>query len=423
MENTTLHHVNAMPAPTWHRLHMNEMTVKVPALPFARDVVVEAPTASQGDPGAFEQALERLEQDLRSTGDLGDAAAGPGLSSEDATALTTDVEAGALDQLALTPFQIENAAIEASGSLGRALSSGMGAEAYAYLRDAAGATSVIVTSPDARNAPVVVRVVGVDGAANVASLDVVAAEGSELAVQVLLDAPAQGKGVVGTSLRVFAGRDARISLTVTQTAGDGWTVLDDTIMLLDNRAQVEVRHTVLGAGRAYTSLVSDLRGEEARSSVDTRYLGQGGQLRDFTYTMHHHGIQTESAMNASGVLAGASKKTLRGTIDFIRGCKGASGHESETVLLADDRTHNRSVPVILCGEDDVAGNHGATIGHVRSNQLLYLQSRGLSPEAIERLFLRATFEEAAFTAPDDFTRAAVVRLGSTVIDDLEEAIA
>lgn len=419
MENTVLHHVNAMPAPTWHRLHMNETTVDLPSLPFARDVAVQMPAAYRGEPGAFERAVKQLEQDLRAAGRLGHEAAEPEFASDEATPSPL----GALDQLALSSFQIESAAIEASGSLERALSSGMGAEAYAYVREAAGEACVVVVPPGALDAPVVVRVAGVDGAANVAALDVVAAAGSKGAVQVLLDAPAQGGGIVGVSLRVFVGRDAHLSLMVTQTAGAGWTALDDTIMLLDDRAQGEVRHTVLGAGRAYTSLVSDLRGEEARTCVDTRYVGQGQQLRDFTYTMHHHGAQTQSAMNASGVLAGASEKTLRGTIDFVRGCKGAAGHESETVLLADDRTHNRSVPVILCGEDDVAGNHGATIGHVRPNQSFYLQSRGLSPEAIEQLFLRATFEEAAFTAPDDITRAAVVRLGSTVIDDLEEAIA
>ena len=44
----------------------------------------------------------------------------------------------------------------------------------------------------------------------------------------------------------------------------------------------------------------------------------------------------------------------------------------ETVLLANKGVDNKTVPVILCDEDDVAGNHGATIGHVRDEQLFYL---------------------------------------------------
>ena len=39
------------------------------------------------------------------------------------------------------------------------------------------------------------------------------------------------------------------------------------------------------------------------------------------------------------------------------------------MLLANKGVDNKTVPVILCDEDDVAGNHGATIGHVRDEQL------------------------------------------------------
>ena len=90
-------------------------------------------------------------------------------------------------------------------------------------------------------------------------------------------------------------------------------------------------------------------------------------------------------------------KILRGTIDLVRGCKGAEGTETESVILADERVKNKSIPIILCDEDDVAGNHGATIGHVRPEQLNYLMSRGISQEAAERLFATATLEDAAIT--------------------------
>lgn len=404
----TLHHVNAMPAPTWHRLRVNETDVELPAdLRAEPDVQVEAPHALLGEPGAFEAALKRMEEHLKSTGEL--AAASPAASGADP-----------LDLPALSAFQAASAAVEASGSLERAYQTGMGPEAFAYLRAAAGEPVVIATAPGQRGARAAVRVRGVDGAASAAAVDVVAAEGSEVSVSISLDSPEPGSGAVGCSLRVFAGRDARVSIVSTQTLDPTWIALDDTGLMLDERARADVRHTVLGAGRSCTGLAGDLRGDEAKVAVDTRYLGTGERALDFNYELRHHGPKTESAMNANGVLAGASSKTLRGTIDFVRGCKGANGQEVETVLIADERADNRTVPVILCGEDDVAGNHGATIGHVRSEQLLYLASRGLSPEAAEQLFLRATLEEAALTAPDDATRAGVARLGRALLDDFEE---
>ena len=96
------------------------------------------------------------------------------------------------------------------------------------------------------------------------------------------------------------------------------------------------------------------------------------------------------------------------------GCAGAEGTETESVILADERVKNKSIPIILCSEDDVAGNHGATIGHMRPEQLNYLMSRGISQEAAERLFATATFEDAAITTPDAYTRQAIAKLAAEI---------
>ena len=93
------------------------------------------------------------------------------------------------------------------------------------------------------------------------------------------------------------------------------------------------------------------------------------------------------------------------------------------MLLANDGVENKTVPVILCDEDDVAGNHGATIGHVRPEQLFYLGSRGLSEAQAEALFVSAKLEDAALSAPDERIRASVVRLGETIVPDFEEELA
>ena len=139
--------------------------------------------------------------------------------------------------------------------------------------------------------------------------------------------------------------------------------------------------------------------------------------------MRHRGKKTISNIIANGVLAGTAQKTLRGTIDLVHGCKGSEGTERETVLIASKGVDNKTVPTILCDEDDVAGNHGATIGHVRPDQLFYLMCRGVSEADAEALFLRAKFEDAALTAPSERVRRAVCRLAERAIDDFEEEFA
>ena len=93
------------------------------------------------------------------------------------------------------------------------------------------------------------------------------------------------------------------------------------------------------------------------------------------------------------------------------------------MLLAKKGVDNKTIPMILCDEDDVAGNHGATIGHVRPEQLFYMGCRGLSEQQAEALFISAKLEDAALTAPTDEMRDAVVRLGRALVPDFEEEIA
>ena len=471
-----IEHANAMPAPTWHRLRLNDVDIELPDdLAFARQVEVQCAEGLLGDAAAFDRALPSMADPLpvaaapsAAAGDLGEQpamrAADQGLSPvepasvptsaahqvNDPASLSAAMESGGsaahqVDNPAAPPAAMEDGATAMKGGAAAleepafsfyqqqalearylapadVFATGMGDEAREYLEFAAGEPIVLATRPGERTCATV-HVEGVDGAVNAAAIDVVAAPGSSLALAIALDSPAPGAGVVGTRLRVFASADARVDIVSTQTLDDSWTALDDAGIVLDERARVQLRQTVLGAGRSYTGLDADVRGDDARLDIDTRYLGHAAQQRDFNYVAHQRGRRTVCNLDANGVLAGESEKTLRGTIELVHGCKGSVGSEQETVLLADERVANRTVPVILCDEDDVAGNHGATIGHVAPKQLFYLASRGISPDDAERLFIAAAFEEAAIGAPDERTRAAVARLAAARGIALEEAVA
>lgn len=401
MDATILEHVNAMPAPTWRWLRMSETAVEVPAgIGVAHGAAIDVPQNARGAAGSFERALAQAQAEWERTH--------PASASED-----SEEAAGALDEAAHSSYQSRAAAIEAARSLEAAFECGMGESAWSFMRNAAENTLVIETKPG-ESVQASVRVSGIDSTANLAAIDVVAAENSEVELVIAVDSPDAGAGLTGSSLRVFAGRGSQVRVLRTQTLDDTWIDLDDMGLFTAEGARIDVRQTVLGAGRSYTGLAGDLRGDSSQIDVDVRYLGRAQQLRDFNYILRHHGRKTECAIEANGVLAGTSEKTLRGTIDLIRGCKGASGQENETVLLVDEGVENKTVPVILCNEDDVAGNHGATIGHVRPEQMFYLASRGLTQEAAERMFVSAMLEQAALDAPDATVRASVERLAARI---------
>ncbi len=94
-----------------------------------------------------------------------------------------------------------------------------------------------------------------------------------------------------------------------------------------------------------------------------------------------------------------SSKIFRGTIDFKRGAHGAKGREEEHNVLLSSNVRNRTVPVILCAEEDVDGQHAASIGRIDENKLFYMMSRGLSLSDAKKLIIKASFEPVTAQIP------------------------
>ncbi len=412
-----IENLNAMPAPTWSWLKMNSTSLEIDpelAPAGAAAVEVEGAGACRGNDGDFEAALKLADSRFPAR-----RAAAPGDASD-----RERVDAGNLDQLdvpALSAYQTQAVHLEEKCGPAESFSHGCGSETANYLRSVAQTPVVLKLAPYQKEC-VTVRINGVDGAISAADIQVIAGEHAELDLIVALDSPVIGAGIVGSLLSVIAAEQARVNVCV-QTLDDSWTALDASGFFLDEGARVHVQHTVLGAGKSVTGLASELWGDTSKISVDTDYLAARDQSRDFNYSIRQLGRKTESNMDANGVLTGASKKVLRGTIDLVHGCRGSEGTERESVLLANKGVDNKTVPVILCDEDDVAGNHGATIGHVRDEQLFYMACRGISAEEAEQLFITAKLENAAITAPDERIRAGIVRLGNKLVSNFEEEIA
>ena len=418
MPGMTIRHASAMPAPTWSWLKMNDVTIQIPD-DLERNCQVEIEAGDTLDnTTSFEGSVAALQERI-------DSARTDKPADERAmiTAATgADRGAEELDIPALSTYEHRAVLSEIACDIANDFETGVGADMRAYLNFLAGGTAVLATE-EGEEAEATIRVTTHEGEASGASIDIVAAPNSTFSIVLSLDSAADAPAFMGSTMRVFAGAGARVDITVYLTASDAVTCVEDSGFVLDEGARVNVRHVVLGGGFTATGLAADLRGDRSRIDVDTSYLASGTQQRDFNYIIRHRGRKTVSNMDANGVLTGTSKKCLRGTIDLIHGAKGAEGNERETVLLASKGVDNKTVPNILCDEDDVAGNHGATIGHVRPDQLFYAACRGLSQEQTEALFLSAKLEDAALQAPNDAVRANVVRLGNQIIPHFEEEIA
>ncbi len=154
-----------------------------------------------------------------------------------------------------------------------------------------------------------------------------------------------------------------------------------------------------GAAESATTLLVQLAGEKGEADCETLYLGDGTRKIDMNYILRQQGKHTRASMEVHGALLGRSEKTFRGTLDFRRGSKGSVGRENEEVVLLSPKVRNRSVPLMLSGEDDVDGHHAVSVGKMDQNKLFYLMSRGLDLTEAQRLVVEAAFAPVIARVP------------------------
>lgn len=243
-----------------------------------------------------------------------------------------------------------------------------------------------------------------DGTYSEKRVDIHAPEGQTVTVFETLRS--EDKLLVRTELHVE--KDARVRLVQIQNTAQNSLLRLENNGRCDENGQVELIQILLGRGDVYSDGHFALNGTGAGFQAGIGYLGQKQQTVDLNLVVDHWGQKTTSEINAAGALKDDARKIFRGTIDFKKGSAGSVGNEQETVLMLGDGAVNKTVPLILCAEENVVGNHGATIGELDEDTLFYFESRGISAAEAENIMARAAIERLARTLQDETAQAAIL---------------
>ncbi len=370
-EHIRIKSANVPPAQTWNRLRANSLALTVPKTPDAGTVYLPLP-----------RLFERIECGM-----------GPGVTDY----IDSQVFEATYHEVPAHTTRKEPIVISVSAAANECTNTGV------MVREGAEATIVVVARTGEKNTEA-------------------AADNTDAKANAEADAPATSAALV----RIVAEKHARIHLVEMLGVDDGQQHLESVGIEAHEDAVCDVRQYALGGGAVGMGLAVNLVGNRARLDLNNRYHACHEELLDINHVARMRGCATRAEIAESGILNDSARKTLRATIDLIRGSKDAKGNEAETVQILGDGVVNKTMPVILCDEDNVAGNHGATIGSVSPEQIEYLQARGLSRHEAELLFVRALFEDAIIHAPEALSHAVAVEraekvLGADVAHDFDDA--
>ena len=163
----------------------------------------------------------------------------------------------------------------------------------------------------------------------------------------------------------------------------------------DFEKNAKINYTIIdfGGKNSITNYYSNLKGDNCDNQLNTIYLGKENQLFDLNYIGELRGKKSNIDIEVQGALKDVAKKHFKGTIDFKKGCKKATGNENEACMLLSDTAKSIALPMLLCSEEEVEGNHSSSAGKIGEKELFYIMSRGFELKEAMKLMVRARFNK------------------------------
>lgn len=194
-----------------------------------------------------------------------------------------------------------------------------------------------------------------------------------------------------TDLRLVAERNAKIKVYIVQRHNEKTLSVQAVTSIVEENAEVDIVEIEAGAYQTYFNYRASLVGDKAKSNTNAIYFGYKEEGINLFYNFDQIGKSTDSNVIVKGALKDNAHKMFKASLDFKKGSKGSIGNEEEYVTLLSENVHSVAVPLLLCNEEDVVGNHASSAGRIDNDILFYIMSRGIDKKEAEKMIIESNF--------------------------------
>jgi Fe-S cluster assembly protein SufD len=147
-------------------------------------------------------------------------------------------------------------------------------------------------------------------------------------------------------------------------------------------------------GGNFTQVTShcELAEEGAKFSKHTASFSESTTQLDLFDSVTHVASHTESNILSRSVVDQKSKTIYRGKIHVSKQSKSCSSHQKSENLLLSREARCNAVPILEINNDDISCSHGASFTNIDSEQLFYLNSRGLANKLARNMIISGFIE-------------------------------
>jgi Fe-S cluster assembly protein SufD len=284
--------------------------------------------------------------------------------------------------------------------------------AFWHLARAAWTTGTFLHVPRGTKVDLVLRARTAAGRADGATFPVtlvVAGEGSEVTLLEEFSSPDGEAGWFGGIVDLRAERGARVRYASLQLLGDqAW--------------RISAQRVVVGQDADVTTLNAEIGSRITKLGLEVLMAGAGGTSRllgllaagddqriDINSRQDLIASHTTSDLLYLSALYERARAAFYGLTRVRPEAKQTSSYQECRNLLLSPEAGAEPIPVLEIETNDILRcGHGATAGAIDPVQLFYAQTRGLTPDAAERMIVRGFFERAVADIGSEPIRARVL---------------
>jgi len=163
---------------------------------------------------------------------------------------------------------------------------------------------------------------------------------------------------------------------------------------LGNHSTIQYASLLTGSHSSTSRLEVIMEGEHAHADLCGVWLLDGARTIDMTTMQRHLGAHNTSRLRIKSAVRDQARSVYRGTVHIAVDAHGTHAAQENKNILLSEQASAYSIPNLEALNNDVYCAHGAAVGQLDEEQLLYMQARGITYKQAQRMLLQGFLADA-----------------------------
>jgi len=209
-----------------------------------------------------------------------------------------------------------------------------------------------------------------------------------------------GSGLTSLVLEAHLARGARLTHGLVASGCSDAALLGHLAIEQEPESHLALTSVTVGWGLARLEPRLVQVDGQATSTLRGLQLVGGRQIADTHSQVQFAGPEGQLDQLHKAVAAGQARSVFNGAVQVPRAAQRTNAAQLSRSLLLSDRARIDTKPELEIVADDVKCAHGATVSSLQTDELFYLQSRGIDAEQASGLLKRAFCDEVLRELPE-----------------------